>query len=927
MRTSLSARILHGCASLTLPACMAAMSGSVLAQTAPDPLVYPTLTSESASGDPGSEVGFDGTGGYSFDASGAPDYSPRSFRLYFDGEQAGDMECSDDVCTGTARFPDDATPGTHHVSVDGGSRIEVAVTEPLVIEADPVPRPLSSQPFTALPGLPPLVPDLPLSLLKAKIVETDVIKLAGSSDTPPTYVTAAGTGQQFRLTTWKANGPGQSPMDTLALTGFDVKLFQTVIGSQRIVVSASRRTVPLLGNLLDGLWLNSWRVEANGSLTLLKTSSFLQPGVPVLAYAIAGRTLDGQFAELFIPFVTSDNLVRVQTWQVGANGALLSKSIAETGGIARAASPGLQVARQQGNEYVVNYAISSGNIAWEYWSVATSGVPSRLQAVVNRRNIDGTAVAASSAQSDFAALPFTPVGQVIADFAPTRAGGPVAISTFDHSRTAGTPVVYGRPRLIASNFNDQSPQAPGVDIPGPTGLLSSDGVPTMAVSDGLYEEALGEGGGLLYGSNAYEGPTPAAGIGSVTKAMTVHLAIRAANAGLLSLDECVTLGGGGPLQTDEPLSPSEFGGNDLSQSYSVSSGRRNKLIPGPGGTQSVSLAPGDRLSLRTLLHMSMMISDAFAVRSVARFVAQRMVDAEFAANDPAKPDTFLELVGASYSKGYFVQKMQDRSDEMGLGFTTLFCDPAGRCHSTPQDVMTFWRIASQDPDFVAVAAKTTFTAAEVVAEAAACGTTLSSGMTKGGFTGTAYPGFNGAKDGGYGNNLGVDYVGFGLQCYQQPPKTDRACNNCLAGMTVRLGRPLYHAQTRVPSTGNLQSNLYTLLNFGFRKIFTPDHLDDAPAGAVGDFALAGLGAGLAVSSGVKSDGKLEVCLWSAFDSVQKEQCVSRGYVQMLNGPTPPITAIDVADVTGAEADGDFLTGYRESGQLTLDLWRVGRHPN
>lgn len=686
------------------------LGGTARAQAAPETVIFPVLDSrQMLSGEPGRDIPIDGSAGYAVSAGGAPDYSPRSFLLYFDGERAGDMECADNLCSGSVRVPDAAVPGSH--------------------------------------------------------------------------------------------------------------------------------------------------------------------------------------------------------------------------------------VRQRGNEYVINYANAINELVWQYWSVDEDGVPTSLRETARRQNIDGTSQQLiASAQSGIAMLPFTPTGQVIVDVNGSRPGRNVVLSTYEHRRTATPTVAYNRPSLIANNLQDQLPDAPGVEVPGPVNLAFTDASPNMAVTDGVAESIL-KGGGLLYDSNAYPDSKPAAGTGSLTKAMTAHLAVRASLAGLLSLDECVTLGGGGPLSTDETLFPSEFGGNNSASSYTAASGRVNKLVPQfPNIPNSpliaVSLAPGDRISLRTLLHQSMMISDSFAIRSVARFVAQRMVDDQFADNDPAKPNTFAELVGASFSGGYFVQEMQKRAQELGLSNTTRFCDPAGRCHSTPQDVITFWQAAADDPDFVEVTSKTVFTTADQAAERASCGTRISTSNFSKSLGAINYPGFGGAKDGSAPNNLEVDYVGFALQCYQQPRKPDRACINCLAGTATRLQRPLFYAQTRVPNspgpnTGLLaETNAFSLLNFGFRKIFTPDHLADSAAqgSTVGDFALAGLGSGSAVSSSVVNGGKLEVCHWSTFDSVQKGQCSTRSYANMLNGAAQPIAPVDIADVSTPKADGEFLTGYRESGQLKLDLWRVGALP-
>lgn len=888
-----------------------------LAQTAGETNVFPDLNPHDFAHVvlPGQSVGIDGTGGYLITANAAADMAERSFVLYLDGVSAGDLVCADDLCSGSLILPEDTLPGTHMVSTDGGSHILLAVGRAELPEPpiEPQPGTQVTTPLLSRPGPPP-TSGPPISSVPAIIRETAVVKLSGDSDTVATYVTAAGTGSSYRLTRWRPGQPNQAPVDSVAMPGQDVQLLLANVPGP-IVISAARRD--------DGqLWLSSWRVEANGSFTHLDTRAALVPLNPVRRFGLAGRFINGQYAEVLTPVVVNQSRVRMMTWRVHANGQLSSQQLSlPSTDVVKDGAP-IQLVQQTGNEYVLNYRNSANDVVWEYWSVNADGQPQRLLQTARHHGIDarGASLRAKS-ELGFAALPLTASGQVLVDYRPVALGPNVQVSTFEHRRT-------NTPLLIASNLDDQLPGAPGVVIAQPDFVAGIDRRKNLMVTDGLFEAVQGPGSGALFSSAAFADPRPATGFGSIAKVMTIHMAVQAAKFGWLGpdgLDTCVTLGGG--------LTNHEFGGN-TAVGYSSSTGRRQKLVPAMQGgvpvLQRVPLAVGDRLSLRTLMHLSMMISDGLGVKATARFVAQRMVDVDFAANDPNRPQTFAELVGTSNSQGYFVHEMQKRAESLGMA-DTRYCDPVGRCHSTPQDQIRFWMAASQDPDFVAITSKTNWGQADQAAELARCGTRLET-FTKGSDMATAYPGFSGSKDGVISSNLGVAYAPLStdLVC-NQSNTTVRGCGSCLAGAAMRLGRPLFFAESRDLSTGNSRQNAFTMLNYGFQQVFTPDYLASASTHGRpgGDADLASLGPGLAVSSSVRSNGQLEVCLWSSHgDSVALTTCQSRSYFGMANGTARHAERpVVMANVTGIEADGDFLTAHRTaSGELSLDLWRVGRLP-
>ena len=64
--------------------------------------------------------------------------SARSFRLFFDGQPIGSIVCSIGRCDGTLYVPDDARPGSHQISAEGGSSLSLTVVEASAIAQEVV---------------------------------------------------------------------------------------------------------------------------------------------------------------------------------------------------------------------------------------------------------------------------------------------------------------------------------------------------------------------------------------------------------------------------------------------------------------------------------------------------------------------------------------------------------------------------------------------------------------------------------------------------------------------------------------------------------------------------------------------------------------------------------------------------------------------
>ncbi|MDP6549006.1 MAG: YbhB/YbcL family Raf kinase inhibitor-like protein [Dehalococcoidia bacterium] len=122
--------------------------------------MWPTLTKiEPSAAAPGYEVQVEGLGGHTElrTADGSVTgyiESARSFNLYFDGEPIGTFGCYVNACHGALIVPDGASPGSHQISVEGGSSLVLIVVEASAATPEPapvtIPATVAPEPFTLL---------------------------------------------------------------------------------------------------------------------------------------------------------------------------------------------------------------------------------------------------------------------------------------------------------------------------------------------------------------------------------------------------------------------------------------------------------------------------------------------------------------------------------------------------------------------------------------------------------------------------------------------------------------------------------------------------------------------------------------------------------------------------------------------------------
>lgn len=93
--------------------------------------VWPQLNEiQPARAVPGGAVKVIGSGGYVRCGDSGYNESARSFQLFFDGAAAAQFSCYVNHCEAELTLPGEASAGTHTISVEGGSSLEVEIASP-----------------------------------------------------------------------------------------------------------------------------------------------------------------------------------------------------------------------------------------------------------------------------------------------------------------------------------------------------------------------------------------------------------------------------------------------------------------------------------------------------------------------------------------------------------------------------------------------------------------------------------------------------------------------------------------------------------------------------------------------------------------------------------------------------------------------------
>ena len=85
-----------------------------------------------------------------------------------------------------------------------------------------------------------------------------------------------------------------------------------------------------------------------------------------------------------------------------------------------------------------------------------------------------------------------------------------------------------------------------------------------------------------------------------------------------------------------------------------------------------------------------------------------------------------------------------------------------------------------------------------------------------------------------------------------------------------------------------------------------------------------------VSAVLTPGGKLKLCQWqivAGIGQIGLLACSERSYTNLPGGSQAVAPSqIDILRISTLEAEGDYLSGHLESGNLVLRAWRVAERP-
>lgn len=512
----------------------------------------------------------------------------------------------------------------------------------------PAPPALGPTDFTSAPeashtSFLPLIKRSPLdiALPPGKPNETDVAFIGGSpfGGDKPVVVSAAGGGVNYALLSWRVNYQNVPPVflhETPGMPGFNVKLQTLLPGA-----FAGQYHLLLTGHQSgDGnLWLTTWRVDKNGVFTKLDKQGYgANASVVVKNFAIAYRELQTNRVttayQIATPVLTGDNKLRLVSWKVNAaTGAINGQQDSGDWGNPRS-NTYLQAIHQPGDDwtgerFVVSFLNPQGRVMIHNWYLSPQGQPyylgtGDLGAGRTGVNIDGS-LAANIDAGEAALSPLNKSGFMLAPVSPV--GSSQGLNTFSNQYLNCTDQGCNYlPYLISNDAQDGDPGY-GVSIPAPV----------VGAFQGKLVDASVPDGSLLYQWPA-AGYTPQI-IASVTKIMTVIVALDEIQKGNVSLTDVVTVTVDAPTKCGSCM----------------------------------NLEVGERQTLENLLYGLVLVSGNDAGYAIGNYI------------------------GGSIAG--FAQLMNDKAAELGMS-NSIYCDSWGSCVSNPDDQVKLWLSAMHNPNFM-----------------------------------------------------------------------------------------------------------------------------------------------------------------------------------------------------------------------------------
>jgi hypothetical protein len=703
----------------------------------------------------------------------------------------------------------------------------------------------------------PPAPDLPEGTPDGQLREVEVAHVGGlfTGTNRPILVTAAGSGAGVRLGSWAVEQGTQTPTFLRDGPGFPGHTARLHVLTPEIAPKANYELL-LSAVIREGdLWLTSWRLDTNGQFTQLSSRGYGRNAeVAVEAYAIAHREArrDGslQAFQVVTPLRTANRQLRTVTWSVNATTGAIN-GLQDSGSWDGDLSPTTQLAATKiagnaflGDYFAVSYRTAGGVLANSFWGVSPAGAPEHRGVSVSGLDIRGNELSGDDEDGvemrHVAVAPLTAMGMLSATH---DGGGETRLISWDNRLAcAGDSGCVVQPHFIAEQADDANPNGAGVSLPQPALTANRALLLDPQHDDTLFERNVGG--------------TGAQGIASVTKVMTLILALDAIADGNADLDDLVTT---------------------------------SAAAANVGGSQMAPpLVEGEVQTLETLLYGLMVNSGNDAALAIAEHIGGSQAD--------------------------FATMMNARAAQLGMS-STVYCQAAGGCFSTPADQVALWRSAYTDPDFLRFVGPVDYQACGEGPSGEEICRFIERGPS-------VYPGQEGAKNGS-----------LGFFCPQEP-STDGvplcASNGCLSAQATRLDRTLLQT---ILQPGALDADTGTdsraLWDYGYRLLYTPDARGEAEAaGPAPDFGLDSINDGLAVTAVI--DGQnVRLCTWDAFapaGTLGQRGCATRAVHGLAAGTmTPAPTEVRLLLRSSFESDGDYLLGHRDGNELVLSLWRLGPH--
>ncbi|MFK8015889.1 MAG: serine hydrolase [Gammaproteobacteria bacterium] len=695
--------------------------------------------------------------------------------------------------------------------------------------------------------------------------EIDVINLGGSPFGPvePRAIAAAGTGAGFKLFSYRIDFNTDTPSlisEVGPFAGLDVKLHALETPPHTF-----SEIVPFVAGVRreGNLWLRSWQLVSGDVFKDFSSVGYGENAdVDVEAYAIAHRVLDNGHFQLVTPVRTARGHLRTITWTVNRQSGQVS-GIQDSGDWGEpSGSTELSIAHLDESLYVISYRNAQGVLTSRYWRVFENGTPVQSGGGSSGFNLRGT----STVQETITSAKVLPIGrdEFITPLARTHnQDNKFEMHVWETRRAPFTDTTAFNAYQIADNTLDQEPDDHGVVIlpaPTPTNAVGANGgflANVRAVlTDGLWEDFGGVGAGELFSQLPFFEPTSTQ-IASVTKVMTLLLAAEAVDSGQINLTDELTV---------------------------------SAAAAAVGGSQ-VGLEEGEVQTLRTMLYAMMLVSGNDASAAIAEHIAG--------------------------SSAAFADLMDARATQLGLTNTShpQTSPPegasAGGGLSTPQDQITLWRFANQDPLFREVAAARQYSACGEDAE----GDEKCYFLDK--FGDGNYVGQEGWKGGnggfwipGYSDNGGPFCVGSG----------------CLISQVTRMDRPMHVA---IQQSGDRWGDHNEMISYGYRMQYTPDHRgDEFTLARISEFATDDVGDSMQIVATIADDRTLpQICTYSTFTDLGHIDPIGCTDLQLTgvagSADSAVATAIDGSRISTFLVEGDYFTGHIDAlSRLKLNLWRV-----